>query len=114
MDSNVNLESLSGALAFMGGCAVLLLLALVAAPALLKRKHRCLRVALAAGHGALCVYLWVMLAFSFAGRERGPARGEEKDFCSPFARISRIVSISGGASDSVLLQGSALPFVRSQ
>ena len=81
VNTNVNLEAAVGVLALMGTCLVLLLLGLVAAHAIVKRKparaRKVVLVALAGG----AVYLGGLLAFSAASAERVLGGGEEKYFC---------------------------------
>lgn len=81
MNTNVNLEAALGVLAFMGSCAVLLLICLVAAHAFITRRGPRARLAVLAALGWVVIYLGVMLVFSFASREKALARGEEKHFC---------------------------------
>jgi hypothetical protein len=81
MNTNVNLEAALGVLGFLGGCAVLLIISLVAAHALFTRRGGRFRLALVLGFGWLMIYLGLMLVFSFASREKALARGEEKHFC---------------------------------
>lgn len=81
VNTNVNLEAAAGVLALAGGCLVLLLLGLLAAHALVKRRPaRARKVALVALAGG-AVYLGGVLAFSAASAERVLAGGEEKYFC---------------------------------
>jgi hypothetical protein len=81
METNVNLEAAVGVLGFLGSCALLLLLFLVALGALFRRRGARFKSALAALAGWLVLYLSLMLAFSFMSREKSLARGAEKYFC---------------------------------
>lgn len=81
MTTNVNLEAALGVSAFLGSCALLLVIFLVGAHALFRRKASRLKTMLAAACGLMLVYLGMMLAFSVMSRERLLARGEEKYFC---------------------------------
>jgi hypothetical protein len=81
MNTNVNLESAVGVLAFLGTAFVLGLAALVFLHALKTRKPgRARKIGLATMIG-LGLYLALLLSFSFASRERVLAFGEEKHFC---------------------------------
>lgn len=81
MHTNVNIDAAVGALALMGACFVLLLLGVVAAHALVKRRPaRARKVVLVAAAGVV-VYTGGLLAFSAASAERVLAGGEEKYFC---------------------------------
>jgi hypothetical protein len=81
MNTNVNLDAALGVLAFVGSCALLLVIFLVAAHALFKRRAGRLKAMLIAACGLVLIYLGLMLAFSLMSRERVMARGEEKYFC---------------------------------
>lgn len=81
MHTNVNLEAALGVMAFLGACALTLLILLVAAHALLTKRSGRFRLALVAGFGWLMIYTGVLLIFSFASREKALALGEEKHFC---------------------------------
>lgn len=81
MNTNVNLEAALGVLGFLGACAVLLIICLVAAHALFTKRNARLRMALVAAVGWVMIYLAVMLVFSFASSDKVLARGEEKHFC---------------------------------
>ncbi|HEX8748956.1 MAG TPA: hypothetical protein VF717_17405 [Pyrinomonadaceae bacterium] len=81
MNTNVNLEAALGVLAFVGSCALLLVIGLLAAHALFKRRAGRLKAMLVAACGLVLIYLGLMLAFSLMSRERRLSRGEEKYFC---------------------------------
>lgn len=81
MHSNVNLESVVGALGLLGAAFVLALLGLVFAHALLRRRRGRARAALAAGLCVAGLYVALTLAFSLASTEEVLAGGAEKYFC---------------------------------
>jgi energy-coupling factor transporter transmembrane protein EcfT len=81
MNTNVNLDAALGAVGFVAGGAVLLIICLVAAHAVFTRRGVRLRRALVAAAGWVMLYLCLLLVFSFTSREKALARGEEKHFC---------------------------------
>jgi hypothetical protein len=81
MNTNVNLEAALGVMGFLGGCAVLLIISLVAAHALFTRRGGRFRLALVLGFGWLMIYFGLMFVYSFSSREKTLALGEEKYFC---------------------------------
>ncbi len=81
MNTNVNLEAAIGALLFLGGCFVLLVLGALIVHALVTRKFARLGRVLLITLAGTGIYLGVMLAFSFSSTEKVLARGEEKHFC---------------------------------
>ena len=104
MNSNVNLDSVMGALGFLGSCLVLLVLALFAAHALWARKFWRARAAALAAAALVLIYAALLLGFSLASGERVLAAGEEKYFCEldchlaySVASVRRTKTLGGGA-----------------
>jgi hypothetical protein len=81
MNTNVNLNAALGALAFLGTGGLLLLMGAVLLYTLFARKHKLTLKVLGAGVLLCCLYLGLMLAFSFASSRKALARGAEKHFC---------------------------------
>jgi hypothetical protein len=81
MNTNVNLNAALGALAFLGTGGLLLLMGAVFLYTLFARKHKLTLKVLGACVLLCCLYLGLMLAFSFASSRKALARGEEKHFC---------------------------------
>ena len=81
MYTNVNLAAPIGVLALLGTGLLILVAALALVGSLVARKFRLARFVLIAMLVIAGIYVGAMLAFSFAGREKVLARGEEKHFC---------------------------------
>lgn len=81
METNVNLEAAIGVLGFLGSCALLFMLLLVALDAIFRRRGKRFKFALVAFAGWLLLYLSLLLVFSFASHTKTLARGAEKHFC---------------------------------
>jgi hypothetical protein len=92
MNTNVNLEAALGAISFLGSCAVLFILFLVAAHALLTRKGARVRWAMVAAAAIVMIYLGLMTLFSLASSEKRLARGEEKHFCEVDCHLAYAVT----------------------
>jgi hypothetical protein len=92
MNTNVNLEAALGVLGFLGACALLFIILIIAAHALFMRKRLRLKLALAAIVCLLTLYLGLMLAFSLLSTEKRLARGEEKHFCEIDCHLAYAVS----------------------
>jgi hypothetical protein len=81
MYTNVNLAAPLGALALLGTCVLIFLIAIVMIQSFIVRKNGRVKVAVVALLIIAGVYLTAMLIFSFSSRENILARGEEKYFC---------------------------------
>lgn len=81
MYTNVNLAAPIGALAFLGTGFLLFVATVFLLQSLIVRKTRRAKVVLLAMMIIGAVYLGLMLAFSFASRDKLLAHGEEKHFC---------------------------------
>jgi hypothetical protein len=81
MYTNVNLESVVGALGLLGASFLLAVLGLVFVHALLVRRHARARAAFAAGVLIAGLYAALTLGFSLASSEKVLAAGTEKYFC---------------------------------
>jgi hypothetical protein len=81
MYTNVNLAATLGALALIGTCLLLIVLALVSVYFLIRRRSTTARLTLVAIALIAGIYLAAMLIFAFRSREYLLLRGEEKYFC---------------------------------
>jgi hypothetical protein len=81
MYTNVNLLAPVGALAFLGTCFLLVVLGLVLAYSVLRKKSTLTKFALTGMVLVAGFYIVCLLIFAFASSEKVLARGEEKHFC---------------------------------
>jgi hypothetical protein len=81
MYTNVNLAAPVGALAFLGTCFVLVVLGLVLAYSVLRKKSTVMKFALTGTALVVGFYAVCLFVFAFASTEKVLARGEEKHFC---------------------------------
>jgi len=81
MNTNVNLAAPVGVLVLLGTGFVLLVALIFLIQSLIVRKRRRAKLVLVVVIAICALYLAGILAFSFAGKEKVLARGEEKHFC---------------------------------
>lgn len=81
MYTNVNLAAPLGALTFLGTGLLLLVLGFALIYSLLKKKSRLRKLSLVTLAFIAGLYLFVLLAFSFASSDQLLAQGQEKHFC---------------------------------
>jgi hypothetical protein len=112
MNSNVNLAAPIGALALLGTAFILFVATIFLVQSLIVRKMGRVRLVLALILIVGVVYLGAMLVFSFAGRDKLLARGEEKHFCELDCHLA--YSIANVAQAKALGEGASLARAQGQ
>ena len=81
MDTNVNLDALTAALALMIVCGLIFMSAVALIFSIIQRRSALAGAAVIAIVAIAAIYLGLLLVFSFRSGDKVLARGEEKYFC---------------------------------